>query len=94
MSGTGTRYGYTDLFRIEDPDGVVAVISRRNFNGDLAVGVFREYDRDGQTEKTAFLPVRQIDAAIRVLQLGKEKILQEQDREHARARTSGGGVRR
>ncbi len=87
MAGTGTnKSGYTDINKIEDPDGVVAIISRRNFNGDLTVGVYREYDRDGVTEKTSFMPVRQIDAAIRVLQAAKNFMEQPQDRQHAQAR--------
>ena len=86
MSGTGTKNGYEDFLEIDDADGITAVISRRIFNGDLAVGVFRKYERDGVTEKTAFMPVRQIDAAIRVLQIAKEKMESEADKQRAAAR--------
>lgn len=89
MPGTGTKNGYEDFLDIEDADGVVAVISRRVYNGDLAVGIFRKYDRDGVPEKTSFMPVRQVDAAIRVLEIAKEKMLAEQDRQRALARRAG-----
>lgn len=87
MSSTGTtRSGYTDLETIRDPDGCIAVISVRNHTGELAAGVFREYERDGRTEKTAFIPVRQIDSALRVLELAKQYMEKHQDRTRAAAR--------
>jgi hypothetical protein len=92
MSGTGSKSGpkngYEDFCEIDDADGVTAVISRRVFNGDLAVGIFRKYERDGVTEKTSFMPVRQIDAAIRVLEIAKERMQTEADRQRAAARVS------
>jgi hypothetical protein len=63
----GIRNGYDDIEEISDPDGVVAVISRRRSNGALSVGLFKVFERDGVKEKTNFLNSRHFAAARRVL---------------------------
>jgi hypothetical protein len=68
------RTGYDDVDEISDPDGVVALISRRRSTGSFSVAVFRVYERDGVKEKTAFLGLKQLPALRRVLDIAEKRI--------------------
>lgn len=70
----GIRNGYEDLEEITDPDGVVAVISRRKSNGALSVGVFKMFERDGTVEKTNFFNSRHFAGIRRVLEIAEVRI--------------------
>lgn len=71
---SGYRHGYDDIEEIKDPDGVVAVISRRRSNGALTVAIFRTYERDGVAEKTGFFTLKHVAGVRRVLQIAEERI--------------------
>ena len=71
---TGHRNGYEDVEEIVDPDGVVALISRRRSNGALSIAIFKIFERDGVKEKTNFLGVKHFDAVRRVLLLAEKRI--------------------
>jgi hypothetical protein len=68
------RTGYDDVDEISDPDGVVALISRRRSTGSLSVAIFRVYERDGVKEKTAFLGPKQLPALRRVIDIAEKRI--------------------
>lgn len=70
----GIRNGYEDIEEISDPDGVIAVISRRRSNGALSVGIFKVFERDGTKEKTNFLNSRHFPAVRRVLDIAEARI--------------------
>lgn len=70
----GPRTGYDDIDEITDPDGVVALISRRRSNGALSVAIFRTYERDGEKEKTNFFGSKHIAAARRVLDIDEARM--------------------
>jgi hypothetical protein len=70
----GIRNGYEDIEEIGDPDGVIAVISRRRSNGALSVGIFKVFERDGVKEKTNFLNSRHFAAVRRVLDIAETRI--------------------
>ncbi len=87
-----TRSGYEDVGEpIRDPEGVIAILSRRRSNGQLSVAVMKEFDRDGQTERTSFMQRRHIDAAIRVLTIARDEMDRMEDQTHASARATGSG---
>ena len=72
--GHGIRNGYEDIEDIADPDGVVAVISRRRSNGMLSVAVFKTFERDGVREKTNFFNSRHFAAVRRVLEIAEQRL--------------------
>lgn len=75
MSASGnTRTGFEDCGEIHDPDGVVAVLSRRRSNGAVTAGFFKVFERDGSKEKTNFIPVKLFPALTRVMVLAAERI--------------------
>lgn len=74
-TGHGIRNGYDDLEEIADPDGIVAVISRRRSNGLLSIAMFKVFDRDGAREKTNFFNVRHFAAVRRVLDIVEQRVL-------------------
>ncbi len=53
---TGPPQAYTDIDTLRSADGIIAIISQRRATGVLTFGIFKEFDRDGQTERTAFVP--------------------------------------
>ena len=73
-TGQGIRNGYEDIEEIADPDGVIAVISRRRSNGVLSVAVFKLFERDGVQEKTNFFGTRHFAGVRRVLELAEKRI--------------------
>jgi hypothetical protein len=73
-TGSGIRNGYEDIEEICDPDGVIAVISRRRSNGALSVAVFKLFERDGTKEKTNFFGARHFAGVRRVLEIAETKI--------------------
>ena len=80
---------YEDVAMIRDPDGVVAVISeRKNGTGQMAVAFFKEFSRDGETGRSAFLQRRHLNALRRVLKLAEEKMDELSDQAHAAARST------
>jgi hypothetical protein len=86
-TGPGIRNGYEDIEEISDPDGVIAVISRRRSNGTLSVAVFKTFERDGAVEKTNFFGARHFAGVRRVLDIAEKKISKlEASAPQARAR--------
>lgn len=85
-NGTTIRNGYEDIDEVSDPDGVVAVISRRRSNGALSVGIFKVFERDGIKEKTNFLNSRHFAAVRRVLDVVEKKIKKLEADQQGRAR--------
>ena len=52
---------------IHDPDGLVAVITERAVDGKHSFAVFREWTRNGKTERSIYKYVGHIPAYIRLL---------------------------
>ena len=73
-TGPGIRNGYEDIENIIDPDGVIAVISRRRSNGALSVAIFKSFERDGAREKTNFFNARHFAAVRRVLEIAEKRL--------------------
>lgn len=45
---------YIDLDTLKNSEGLVGIISQRTSNGVITFGVFKEFERDGRAERTAF----------------------------------------
>jgi hypothetical protein len=89
------RSGYQDIDTIQDAAGVVAVISRRESNGQLSVGFFKVFDRDGEQEKTAFLQRKHLDAVERLIPLARDRMdeLEDERRQSGRVAAATEGRR-
>jgi hypothetical protein len=83
-----SRENFREVDTLRHDDGVVAIISERVDNGRHSVGVMREFDRRGQTERSTFLAPHQIPAAIDLLTQANGLIEQLEDRARARLRKS------
>ncbi len=70
----GNRSGYEDVDVLKDADGCVAIISRRVKNGSYSYAVMREFERDGQIERTSFMGCDAAPAAHRVIDLAVKRI--------------------
>lgn len=89
MPRSGTGSAYEDIDEIKDVDGVVAVISERKKGGILSVAFFKEFDREGSTERSAFLQRRHLDGVERLLPIVRERLDAIGDK-LAAARRAGG----
>ena len=68
-----SRTGYEDIEEINDPDGVVGILSRRRSNGAVSIALFKVFDRDGIREKTTFLSARHFAGIRRVLDIAEAR---------------------
>jgi len=86
---TNGASGYDHVETCRNADGLIAIITRRKkLNGEYTVALYKEFERNGETEKTAFLSRRHIDGAIELLKIAGEKIDRAMDADKASARAA------
>jgi hypothetical protein len=51
-----SRAGFKDLDKLKNADGLVAIISQRLTNNMITFAIFKEFERDGQIQRTSFVP--------------------------------------
>lgn len=68
--------GFVDVDELRDAHGLVAIISQRRSNGQMTIGVFKEFERDGRMERTAFIPEPLFAAYNAISKLAQERILE------------------
>jgi hypothetical protein len=66
--------GFIDIDELRDAHGLVAVVSQRRSNGTITIGVFKEFDRDGRMERTAFIPEALFAAYNAISKLAQERV--------------------
>ncbi len=78
---------YRDIELVRDEEGVVALISEHILSGRLSFMIAREFERGGDTMRTAFLQRRHLSAAHRILDQLEAKLdsLEDRTREAKRA---------
>lgn len=82
---TAHKSGYEAVDQIEDPDGIVAIISSRvSGPPKFTIGIFKKFNRDDEEVKTSFFDIRQCDAVIRVLEKAKAAAEKHTADAHAR----------
>jgi hypothetical protein len=86
MVPSDSRNEFRTVEVIRDPDGVVAVISERLRDGRISVMIGREFERDGQTKRSAYLARRHLPAVGRLLNELNERLEILEDRARARHR--------
>jgi hypothetical protein len=67
---------FRDLDVLRNAEGMKAVISLRLSNGVITFIIIREFERDGETSTTGFVPASQIDAYIEFVLLVKKRIVE------------------
>lgn len=77
---------YQVVEQVEDPDGLVAVITEQTDTGRMSYAIFREFDRNGETCQTAYKQERHIGAELRLLSHLKDRLPELEDRARARRR--------
>ena len=77
---------YKEVEVVRDPDGVIAVISEHIKDGRCTFMLAREFEKDGETKRSAFLARRHIGAARRLLNDLEERLEITEDRSRAKRR--------
>lgn len=86
------RSQFTEIEALADKDGVIAVISERQRNNapnTYSVAIMKEFDRNGEPTRTAFISRRHIAGARRLLDKAEEALDQLEDRARAAERKRG-----
>lgn len=78
---------YEEIEIVRDPDGVIAVITERKKDGAISFGIYREFERSGETARGSFLARRHLQAARRVLEDLEERLEAAEDRSRAKRRS-------
>jgi hypothetical protein len=83
----GSHPEFRDVETLRDSSGVIIVVTERISNGRLSFALMNEFERDGITQRSAFLNSRHLDGATRLLaQLaGKLEIWEDAARARLRA---------
>ncbi len=79
---------FAEVETVQDPDGVVAIITERVSDGRISFMLAREFDRDGDVCRSAYLARRHIRAARRLLSDLEERLEAAEDRARAKRRRS------
>lgn len=79
---------YRDIEIVRDEDGVLALISEHIPSGRLSFMIAREFERGGETMRTAFLQRRHLSAAHRLLDQLEAKLDTLEDRTRQAKRAS------
>jgi hypothetical protein len=87
------RENYEEVDVLRDPDGVVAVITRRTIGEETyhSFAIKKEFERDGKIERTSYLNRRHSAAVRRLLQRVDEYLDREVERSTARRATQRRG---
>jgi len=69
-----SRPGYVDVDRLRNSQNIVAVISQRPTSGVLTFAIFREFERDGRTERSSIVPESMMAAYEEMVGLAKQRM--------------------
>lgn len=75
---------------IKHPDGVIAVITERVKDGRISFNISREFELDGNTQRTAYLNSRHIPAVREILNDLVDRLELVEDRTRAKKRDHAG----
>jgi hypothetical protein len=81
-SGSPQSSSFTELDVLRSADGLKAIISQRRSTGVITFAIVKEFERDGQTETTSFIPETMVNELAEMVELVKSRI--------AKLRTGGG----
>ncbi len=72
--GAGPSLPYTDLARLSNADGLIAIISQRRSTGVITFAIMKEFERYGAKETTSFVPENLHQSYLDLLVLVGERI--------------------
>jgi hypothetical protein len=86
-----TKSDFVELATLRDPEGLglIALINvkdKPNGYKSFSFALFKEFERGGATERTAFLNERHLGAARKLLDMVEKRIRAEQDKLHTQRR--------
>lgn len=83
---------FTEVAVLTDREGLVAPITVREVDGNVrfSFAIMREFDRNGRTERTAYLHRRHVEAARRLLDQVEEHLDKQEDQLRAELRNKRG----
>jgi hypothetical protein len=70
---TSPQSRFENVDELRDSNGLLAKISRRTKTGELTFAILKEFERDGETETTSFIPFSKIDALEQLVQALKSR---------------------
>ena len=79
---------FTEVEHLRDPDGIIAVITERASDGRVSFMLAREFEREGVTQRSAYMARRHIAAARRLLNDLEDRLELAEDRARAKKRAS------
>lgn len=85
---------YEDVDVIRNSMGMVAVITRAKKNQQLSAAIYKEFERDGKTERTSFFQRRHLDGLKELIALVTERLDELADIDRAAARMAESATRR
>lgn len=65
---------YIDLDKLTNSDSLIAIISQRRANGVITFAIFKEFERDGRTERTSFIADTLRESYLSLVKLALERI--------------------
>jgi hypothetical protein len=77
---------FVEVAQVRDPDGVVAAITERSTTGEISFAIYREFEKNGETRRSAFLARRHLPALRRMIADLEDRIELEEDRSRAKRR--------
>jgi hypothetical protein len=82
MDDSAAKSKFQELTVLDDPDGIIAPITMSDKDGNvrMSFAIMREFDKNGEVNRTAFLNRRHIPGAIRLLERLAEAIDAEEDK--------------
>ncbi len=75
-SATPNLTGFHDLDKLRDSSGLVAIISQRHSNNVITFTILKEFERDGQVERTGFIPETLSGPYMDMVKLVMERIVE------------------
>lgn len=66
--------GFNDIDVLRNTDGIIAIISQRRSNGAYTIAVMKEFERDGQIERTQFISEHLFDSYQDMVQRAIDRV--------------------
>jgi hypothetical protein len=66
--------GFVDIDTLRNADGIIAIISQRKSSGVYTIAVMKEFERDGQWERTQFISEHLFDSYTDMVQRAIERV--------------------
>lgn len=62
---------FEEIKIFKNSEGVLVSITKRLRDGTLSLALYKEFERDGETERTSYIQIRQIPQALELIAMAK-----------------------